>query len=61
MNTVERLERAGEVLSPGVRAAILALEEENRQLRAELRHLLERIRELERRLGRNSTNRSPYL
>jgi hypothetical protein len=26
MNTVERLEQAGEVLSPGVRAAILALE-----------------------------------
>jgi transposase len=58
MNTVERLERAGEVLSPGVRAAILALEEENRLLRAELRHALERIRELERRLGRNSTNSS---
>lgn len=55
---MERLERAGEVLSPGVRAAILALEEENCLLRAELARALARIRELERRLGRNSTNSS---
>ncbi len=53
-----RLEQAGEVLSPGVRAAILALEEENRWLRAELARAVARIQELERRLGQNSTNSS---
>ncbi len=58
MNPVERLERAGEVLSPGVRAAILALEEENGRLRAEVARALARIEDLERRLGCNSTNSS---
>ncbi len=58
MNTVERLAQTGEVLSPGVRAAILALEEENQRLRAELARALARIEDLERRLGRNSTNSS---
>jgi hypothetical protein len=38
LNTVERLERAGEMLSLDVRAAILALEEENHRLRRELAH-----------------------
>lgn len=51
MSIVEQLEAAGEVLSPAVRAAILALEAENTLLRA-------RVAELEARLGMNSTNSS---
>jgi transposase len=58
MSILERLEAAGEVMSPAVRAALMALEEENRLLRAEVTHAQARICELERRLGQNSTNSS---
>lgn len=51
MSAVEELEAAGEVLSPAVRAVIVALEA--RLARAEAR-----IRELEARLGQDSTNSS---
>jgi hypothetical protein len=51
MSAVKQLETAGEVLSPAVRAVIVALEA--RLARAEAR-----IRELEARLGQDSTNSS---
>ncbi len=51
MSIIEQLEAAGEVLSPAVRAAILSLE-------ATITALQERVRELEARLGLNSTNSS---
>jgi transposase len=51
MNIVEQLEASGEVLSPAVRAAIELLEKTIAELR-------ERVRELEARLGQNSTNSS---
>lgn len=51
MNAVEQLEAAGEVLSPAVRAVILALE-------ARIQQLEGRIHELEARLASNSTNSS---
>jgi transposase len=51
MSIVEQLEAAGEVLSPAVRAAIQGLE-------ATVAALQERVRELEARLGLNSTNSS---
>lgn len=51
MSMVDRLEAAGEVLSPAVRAAILALEEHVQVLEA-------RVTELEAQLGLNSTNSS---
>ncbi len=51
MSIVEQLEAAGEVLSPAVHAATLALEAEVALLRA-------RVTELEARLGLNPTNSS---
>lgn len=51
MKILEPLEAAGEVLSPPVRTAILALEQHAAALEA-------RVRELEARLGLNSTNSS---
>ena len=54
MSVVEQLEAAGEVLSPVVRAAIVALEE----IAAQVPRLEARIRELEARLGLDSTNSS---
>lgn len=51
MSIVEQLEGAGEIISPAVRAAILGLE-------ATVALLQERVRELEARLGLNSTNSS---
>lgn len=51
MSMIEQLEAAGEVLSPAVRAAIQSLE-------ATIAALQERVRELEARLGLNSTNSS---
>lgn len=51
MSIVEQLEAAGEALSPTVRAAIVGLE-------ATVAALHERVRELEARLGLNSTNSS---
>jgi transposase len=51
MSIIEQLEAAGEVLSPAVRAAIQGLE-------ATVAALQERVRELEARLGLNSTNSS---
>ena len=61
MSVLESLEQSGEVLSPNVRAAILALEARVRQLEA-LEPLVEqlqaKIRELEARLGTNSRNSS---
>jgi transposase len=50
MATVESLERAGEVLSPGVRAAILALESHLEVALGRIDALEARNRELERRL-----------
>jgi transposase len=54
MSTVEKLEAAGEVLSPVVRAVL----EERDALAAQVMALQEQIRELQARLGRNSTNSS---
>ena len=51
MSIIEQLEAAGEILSPAVRAAIQGLE-------ATVATLQERVRELEARLGLNSTNSS---
>jgi transposase len=51
MSMIEQLEAAGEVLSPAVRAAIQSLE-------ATIAALQERVRDLEARLGLNSTNSS---
>ena len=51
MSIVEQLEASGEVLSPAVRAAIELLERTVAELR-------ERVRDLEARLGQNSTNSS---
>ena len=51
MSIIEQLEAAGEVLSPGVRAATQGLE-------ATVAVLQERVRELEARLAQNSTNSS---
>jgi transposase len=51
MSIIEQLEAAGEVLSPGVRAATQGLE-------ATVALLQERVRELEARLAQNSTNSS---
>jgi transposase len=51
MSAVEQLEAAGEVLSPAVRAVILALEAELEQLRAQ-------VRELEARLAQDSSTSS---
>jgi len=51
MSIIEQLEAAGEVLSPGVRAATQRLE-------ATVALLQERVRELEARLAQNSTNSS---
>lgn len=58
MSTVEHLERAGEVLSPAVRAAILALEAQLEAALGRIAALEAHIRELERRLSQNSTNSS---
>jgi transposase len=58
MNTVERLEAAGEVISPAVRAAILALEVQLEAALGRVAALEGRVRELERRLSQNSTNSS---
>jgi transposase len=58
MNMVERLEQAGEVLSPGVRAAMFALEAQLGVALARISELEGRVRELERRLSQNSTNSS---
>ena len=55
MNTVEQLEHAGEVLSPAVRAAIRMLEAQLGVALARVAELEGRIRELERRLGQNSS------
>lgn len=61
MSIVRELEAAGEVLSPVVRAALVALEERVRVLEP-LEEIIarqqERIRELEARLGLDSTNSS---
>lgn len=61
MSVIETLEQSGEVLSPAVRAGLLALEARVRQLEA-LEPLVEqlqaRIRDLEARLGMNSQNSS---
>lgn len=61
MSIVQELEAAGEVLSPVVRAALVALEERVRVLEP-LEEIVarqqERIRELEARLGLDSTNSS---
>lgn len=54
MSTAERLEAAGEVLSPVVRAAL----DERDALAAKLAMLEERLREVEARLGQNSKNSS---
>ncbi len=54
MSVVEELEASGEVLPPAVRAAILALE----AIAARVPLLEARIRELEARLGQDSTNSS---
>ena len=54
MSIVEQLEVAGEVLSPAVRTAILAREE----IAVQVPRLEARIRELEVRLGLDSTNSS---
>jgi transposase len=54
MSVVEQFEAAGEVLSPAVRAALLALE----QIAAQVPRLEARIRELEARLAQDSTNSS---
>jgi transposase len=51
MSIIEQLEAAGEVLSPGVRAATQGLE-------ATVALLQERVRELEARVAQNSTNSS---
>lgn len=51
MSVAERLEAAGEAISPAVRVALLALEDENRELKTKLQ-------ELEARLQQNSTNSS---
>lgn len=58
MSVLEALEQSGETISPAVRAAILLLEEENRELREQLRRAERRIRDLEARLGMNSSNSS---
>lgn len=61
MSIVDELEASGETLSPAVRAALVALETQVRQLEA-LEPLVERLRaridELEARLGMNSRNSS---
>ena len=54
MSVVKELEASGEVLSPAVRAAIVALE----AIAARVPLLEARIRELEARLGQDSTNSS---
>ncbi len=54
MSIIEQLEAAGEVLSPAVRAALERLE----ALAVMVPALQERVRELEARLGLNSTNSS---
>ncbi len=54
MSVIEELEASGEVLSPAVRAAIIALE----AIAARVPVLEARIRELEARLGQDSSNSS---
>ncbi|HEX7119758.1 MAG TPA: hypothetical protein VF212_13285, partial [Longimicrobiales bacterium] len=59
MSIVEQLEAAGEVLSPAVRAALVALESRVRALEpleTRVAELEARNRELEARLSMNSTN-----
>ncbi|MDQ3555283.1 MAG: hypothetical protein M3409_00695 [Gemmatimonadota bacterium] len=51
MSMVAELEAAGEVLSPAVRAAILALEAQIMGLQAQIAALQARVVELEARLG----------
>jgi transposase len=58
MSVLDVLEQSGETISPAVRAAILLLEEEKRELREQLRRAERRIRDLEARLGMNSRNSS---
>jgi transposase len=58
MSIIERLEAAGEVLSPAVRAAIQGLEATVAMQQERVREFEERVRELEARLGLNSTNSS---
>lgn len=61
MSVVEQLAAAGEVLSPAVRAALVALEARVRALEAleaEVVRLRAEVAELRARLGQNSTNSS---
>jgi len=58
MSAVEQLEAAGEVLSPAVRAVIVALEARGRELEALVAQQAVRLRELEVQLAQDSTNSS---